>query len=259
MRPHLKGRNIDVVCVRLCGNGYFEALAKQLLFEIDRLKGARSDVRFFVILVSAIAEDKLDDEYVSFFPALIRLGIQKDQANNKSATKKIVERIDALFRDESFVDLIKTVSARKKSHLLLPVRNAAETSLRKMFDEIYAGGELRSKEGRFSAELEIFEKTVLKKITVIRRSKALKMGAISFAPVLNGPAHPIRRCTDTAVCDVKAKLRFGALVAERFEFDVTCDRKLSAKSFYLCGGGDIKPSQEDTHLNMRINDDFKGG
>ena len=247
LAPTLRSTGIEPVTVSIGESPtgeYFERLAKQAL-HVARKEAGRSDVRLAAALISGLADDEL--ETATFFPALRRVLIPPEWRNNPSAAKKIATVVQDHFRGTGNKEFTRQLAARRDVRLLLPPKNTPSKALAAQFAQIYTGSL-----GQLSARVN-------KEVVVQSKGRGLKISNLQFAPTVNGEQHPVRRCTDTCSCDLKAAFRFGALVPARYEFDVTAENGLATKSFHLCSGEAHRVSAEATHLNMRINDDFREG
>lgn len=248
LAPTLRSVGIEVVAVALDANegDYFERLAKQAL-HIAARERRRSDVRLTSVLISALDERDLDEESAAFFPALRRVPIQSEWRNNLSASGKINQIVQDYFRSTAVREFARRLGANKEVRMLLPRRNTPHKKLTEEFSAIYR------------LDVDALSGKIEKDIVVLRGGRGMKVSSLMFKPVLNNGRHPIRRCTTSSIADLQAAFRFGVGVPERFEFDVTSDKGLKGSSFFHCGGALHRITAEATHLNMRINDDFKEG
>ncbi|MCP3735024.1 hypothetical protein M9979_09100 [Sphingomonas sp. RP10(2022)] len=249
LAPTLRSTGIDAVVVKpddTVTAGYFERLARQTLCAANRAT-ARGQVRLTSVLISALDADAAELETEAFFPALRRVPVPSEWRNNTAAAKPMATLVQDYFRDEASRCFTRGLAACRERRLLLPPRNTPSKALAARFRQIYH---------RDASDLGA---KVDKEVTVQRGGRGLKVHNLQFVPTVNSDRHPVRRCTDTYSCDLKAAFRFGAPVAARFEFDLTADNGLATKLFHLCDGSTQVVSPQATHLNMRINDDFKEG
>lgn len=249
LAPSLRSVRIEPVTVTpdpTLSSAYFERLAKQALHVATR-QMERGDVRLTSVLVSALEDSCCTAETEAFFPALRRLAIRPEWGNNPSAALQIGCLVQEYFRSEPIREFTRRITSNRETRMLLPRRNTPSKTLEECFILIY------------HCKTEVLSRKLEKDIVSVRRSRDLKVSNLTFKPALNGGQHPVRRCTDTDLCDLKAAFRFGVGVPARFEFDVSSDNGFKSRSFLLCDGSSQRITAEATHLNMRINDDFREG
>lgn len=254
-------RVIDRIASRLTANGlaaafveirngaldeaYFQRLVAHTLVVLDRTR-SRGDVSISAFLVSGLADGEQSElESRSFFPALRRVSVDPAWRNNPAAAARIADAAIGYFQDGSVKNFIRSVSIRRDARLLLPLRNARCKLLTEQFGSIYL---------RDANELS---GRVTRDVVPVRGRKCFRIYGIDFTPVENGGRHPVRRCSDTARCDLEGAFRFGATVPERVEFDVSCETGLRNKTFRQCDDTPAAFNREPTHVNMRINGDFE--
>ena len=247
--PALRSTGIEPVVVSLeetLSAGYFERLAKQALHAMGMELGRR-DVRLTSVLISSLSGEEQAAETEVFFPALRRVSMRPEWRNNPSAARQIIALVQDHFRSDASKEFTRRMAARREPRLLLPPRNTPSKALTARYREVYDGSVLE-----LSGRIE-------KEVVVQRGGRGLKVQNLNFVAALNNQRHPVRRCTDSPSCDLKAAFRFGAAVPARFEFDVTAENGLKSSSFYRCDGSAQRIGGDATHLNMRINDDFEVG
>lgn len=227
--------------------GYLSDLAERTL-AIARGALVDRDVRLSGILASCLEDEaELEAERTVFFPAMRRLSLSRSFRNDINAANALVAEVGGVLKSASNTDFVKSVSPRAEARLLLPLGNARVAALAHNFEEIYD----RKSDG--------IGRAVMKRVVLRRGTKRYRANDLDFLPVTNGERHPIRRCSDSALCDLNATLRFGVSVSPRFEFDVTCENGLSGKTFQQCDNTAMQVGREATHLNMRMNGDFRAG
>jgi hypothetical protein len=199
------------------------------------------------ILVSAIPEDLKEEERARFFPSLQRFAIDPSFRSDINRAPDLVQAIIKIFSSAQFDAVTRAASPHQDTRLLLPLRNVGIERLRRHFVDVYEMSACG-----FSRRLE-------RDIMRMKRGFGYRIRDLNFKGVVNDGTHPIRRCTDSLLCDLQAAMRFGVSIPERFEFDVTCGNGLDRKTFYLCDGEAVKIAGAVSHLNMRINDDFAVG
>lgn len=249
LTPALRSVGIEPVSVSveaLPTESYFECLAKQALHVADRQR-VRGDVRLTSVLVSALNDSEREVEADAFFPALRRITIRPEWRNNPSAAGHISRLVQDYFKSEAVRDFSRRIASNRENRMLMPRRNTPCKGLGDEFLSIY------------HRDAEILSAKIEKDIVALRSGRGLKVSNLTFKPTLNNGQHPVRRCTESNLCDLKAAFRFGVGVQQRFEFDVTSDNGFKSKSFLLCDGSLKRITVQVTHLNMRINDDFKEG
>ncbi len=249
LEPTLRSIGIEPVVVSMGGAAnadYFERLAHQALCVAQKQR-AQGSIRLTSALVSALSLEEAELETDTFFPSLRRVSVRPEWRNNPAASKQIAAVVQDFFQTQAATNIARQIASRKDERLLLPPRNTPSKFLAGQFLDIY-----HCRSHALSAKVE-------KEIIVQRGGRGIRVVDLQFAPLLNGNQHPVRRCTDSSACDLKASFRFGAAVPPRFEFDVTGENGLKSKRFCLCDGRSHRVSAKATHLNMRINDDFKEG
>lgn len=246
MGPALRSMATDVAFVKIGPDGlssdYFLRLSRRTL-EVAQRALLRTDTKLLGLLVSAVdLEEELETDF--FFPALRRLSVPKQWRRDVNQSSQIVREIQLTFGSSIYQDVAKYASPQGEDRLLLPIRNTKLDRMSRHFLEIY-----RMRQVGLTRRL-------LRDITAMRRGRGYRIRGIDFKGMVNDGTHPIRRCTDSPVCDLRALMRFGVTVPERFEFDVSCSTGLAGKTYYLCDGQPVKVPGGASHLNMRINDDF---
>lgn len=250
LRVPLKSTQTDVIFAKLpqpISQAYFDGLIHRAATYVDEALN-KSDLRI-VALVASCLEDELNVhlEQKVFFPSFRRLAFPKAFARDLSKASKIAEAIVQKFASNEFLSTYQFVKPGARAVLSLPFRNANSRRLRSNLESLY--------------NLQIYEpnQNLSKEVAPLKGGRGMRIKGIDFQGCVNDPSHPVRRCTDTRLCDVSARLRLGFSISERFEFDVTCETGLSRKTFQLCDGSTVQIPASASHLNMRINDDFKLG
>lgn len=249
LAPSLRSVGIEPVSVTpdvSLSPAYFERLAKQVLHVADRER-VRGDIRLTSVLVSAVDDLGCEIEAEALFPALRRVSVRPEWRNNPSAAAQICRVVQDYFKSQAVRDFSRRIASNRENLMLMPRRNTPSKSLEEEFKRIYYRGT-----DKLSSKVE-------KDIVALRGSRGFRVSSLTFTPTLNSGKHPIRRCTDSSLCDLKAAFRFGVNVPERFEFDVKSDNGFKGKTFFLCDGSLRRITTQVTHLNMRTNDDFKEG
>ena len=176
-----------------------------------------------------------------------RIPIRVEWRNNPSAAEKIIAIAQDHFRASTTLEFARNMAACREPKLMLPPRNTPSKILLTEYLQIY------------NQKINELSNRLNKNVVAQRRGRSLKVVDLNFSPALNNPRHPIRRCTDTCSCDLKAAFRFGVAVSARYEFDVTADGGIGTKWFLKCDGSSHRITAKAKHLNMRINDDFREG
>lgn len=228
-------------------DSYFERLSKRAWELITKATEAGDQIVLGVLASSLTLDSELAKERSTFFPALRRLTFTSNRRRDvNTATQSADEIIDAI-TDEKFLELKAFVKPTLGRPLLLPVRNARSKILKAQLERLYEGVEYVP-----TANLQ-------KEAVKLKGNRGLRVKGVDFSSVVNNPRHPIRRCSDSAACDLKATMRLGFCVPDRFEFDVEVESGLSNKEFWTCDGTSKSISRSASHLNMRMNDDFAEG
>ena len=248
VRPQLASAAIESAFVRFDGiatDGYFDDLIARSL-EVARRLIAPGNVRLSVFLISALEtnEDRTREK-AAFFPAVRRLTVSRAFRNDFNRANEFARIIATAFLSAGHKAFVKSLD--KNSPLLLPLRNTPCRPMQGNFNEIY------------ERTTEQISQVVSRHIVNPRGSRGHRVKDLMFMPAVNSGIHPIRRCSDSVDCDLKALMRFGVAVPERLEFDVSCENGLQGKHFALCDGQSMKINKGVSHLNMRINDDFQEG
>jgi hypothetical protein len=237
----------DIAFVRLDVDGlsedYFSRLTERAVAVAQRI--LRPDVRLLSLLVSCASTDEeraLERDF--FFPALRRLELPRECRRDVNQFSEVLRRVQATFASDTYKSVVKRASPQGEARLLLPIRNSGLDRLRRHFVEIY---EMRQTD---------LSRRIQRDVAVMRRRRGYRIRNLDFAGAINDGTHPIRRCTDSAVCDLACLMRFGAPIPDRFEFDVSCSTGLAGMTFYLCDGTRVIIPRGASHLNMRMNDDF---
>jgi hypothetical protein len=208
----------------------------------------RPDVRLSALLVSGFeAEEEQEEEAKYFFPALRRLAVPVELRSDRSAAPRLFELVKNTMGADGFKAFVRSVSPREEARFLMPLRNSGCRPLAGHFKALYR------------LETTGLSQRIQREIVSRRGFRGYRVNGVDFSVVVNSEKHPIRRCTDTPHCDLQARLRLGVHVPARLEFDVTCETGLATKTFYLCDGTASRVSREASHLNMRLNDDFREG
>ncbi|MFD1613424.1 hypothetical protein ACFSCW_16610 [Sphingomonas tabacisoli] len=245
--PSLRSMGGDVAFVKIGSDGltsdYFDRLVDRTLSLAGRASQSLSS-KIFGLLVSAVpsGSESLEADY--FFPAMRRIGVPPEYRNDPNRAQALVRLIMQAFASDIYQTVAKVVAPQEDERLLLPVRNSGVDRLERQFREIYHMRQTG------------FTRRLTREVVRMKKGRGLRMRGLDFKSAVNNGTHPIRRCTGTPTCDLKALLRFGVSVVDRFEFDVSCESGLNGKTFYLCDGTPVRISASPSHLNMRLNDDF---
>lgn len=246
--PILRSMAIQVAFVRMGADGnsrdYYDRLTRRTLQVAAQLL-VKPDVKIHALLVSSeLSEDEWACEAAYFFPALRRFEIARSFRRDTNRGQEMARAIHGAFTSISYLELVRKASPQGESRLLLPITNTKLPRLRRHFLEIY-----RLNETALSRRLE-------RDISRRKGMKGYRVQGLDFRGAVNDGTHPIRRCTDSPECDLAALFRFGVVVPERFEFDVSCETGLEGKTFHLCNDEAVRIPKGTSHLNMRMNDDF---
>lgn len=241
----LRSNSISPISVKL-NDQFDEDYLNRLLDQVQvatKWETARGNQIDLVLASFIIGNKELELEAEYFRTAARRLAMKPEWKNNTSSAKIICDKVIAHVQSAERKDFNSSVKSDYR--ILLPRRNCGAKSVCDFFDKVF-GMEATQVGGRMARE-----------VAYVRKKKSLRIRGVDFSPQVNNGKHPIRRCSDTRICDLAASFRFGVSVDSRMEFDVTCETGLRYKSFYQCDGTEQKITQEPTHLNMRINDDFE--
>lgn len=223
---------------------YFERLAAR---SCDVLLRYPTDQTFaFVTIISFFeAESDITIETNALFPIATRIQCPAHWKNDLQKTQSVVELLSSFFLDEKIASLHRKRRQLKDKRQLLPIENCKVPRLKKDITDIYFG-----RSDKLSGNIS-------KYVIGLRGKSAFRAGRLNFQFAVNSPQHPIRRCTKSSLCDLRALLRLGTNVPPSTEFDVTSEGRLNDTSFILCSGEVRPPPKSCDHLNMRINDDWK--
>lgn len=248
IRKVLQSNNIEIVNIKQERDfrRYLEDLADRLLTVSARFRDLSGVVS--VMLVSGASEQSQISQEDEFFSPALRIfrfhrSIEKSQPDARKFALELVGRFVAWERSR-FHRLVRPSAG---SVALLPLRNAGSDLLRKSIYEMA------------NFQRDELDSRVFREITPAKRDSGIKVRHLVFKGIVNPPGHPVRRCTCTVHCDVHAAFRLGHPVPDSFEFDITTARAISVSRFYLCDGSESRVPVKASHLNMRINDDFKPG
>jgi hypothetical protein len=227
------------------GQDYLDRLVQRVLVVTSQAL-QRPDVRLAAILVSGLqTEEEKKEEAAHFFPALRRIGISKELRNDVSKAHELLNIIRSVVKSHSFREFAQRVSPQREPRFLMPIRNSCYPAMENHFLTVY-----RMESDSLSRRLE-------RDIVKLRGKRAYRVKGVDFSVAVNNGKHPIRRCTETPACDLRALMRFGVVAPERLEFDVSRENGLQGRSFHLCSGEVVKVPTGTSHLNMRMNDDFE--
>lgn len=225
---------------------YFLALSKRA-HDVTQLIPVRPNETILNGFLASFLPNNIATEYESdiFFPALRRIQLDYTLRNDLGRLESIYRVINSGIAnydgDKDFSKILQ-----KDKRYLLPHKNIKVDTLRSNYMEIYFGN-------RTSLSTNID-----RKIPPDRSNNGINTkGGLNFKGTINSGMHPIRRKSDCNCCDLQARFRFGKMIDERFEFDVTAKGELHGKSFSYCDGTIIPVTGGPDHLNMRINGDFE--
>jgi len=222
---------------------YLERLAKRVVELVER--HSTSDNQVLCMLVSA-SEPRLHQIELSVLcPALRCVTTDPSIQLSRQAGIDLAERVHKIITDWKSSPLRRALRPTHDAVALLPVRNCG---IRQVAGWLHRLCQFER------AELP---RSIGKKISRAAGGEGLVIHRVKFTGKVNSEIHPVRRCTDMSSCDLKARVRIGHVIPVRYEFDVTCPSGLTRKRFYLCDGARASVPERATHLNMRINDDFK--
>lgn len=244
----MAARQISVASVPLTGNvtaEYCSELARRALQLVLGVEGPKEDIQ--VLLVSCLSKMEKDQEREALFPSLRRLEVPVGFRADIHLARQLSETVAREYRNQAHLTLARAVKASAQSVICLPIENSKSRRLRAEIEAIYFG------------EAFSLSRTLDKEIVRRKGGRGLRIRDLDFCGRVNGPEHPVRRCTDDPTCDLRAALRLGFPVPPRFEFDVSCEAGLAGKEFVLCGGTKARVSRAADHLNMRINGDYREG
>lgn len=220
---------------------YFEKISEQALFSLNREERNNNYVNVIMLFSSL---DKGSNgiliEKDFFMPSLIRVHVDKRISNNIYSYNILKDIVIKNIKNHNLGSL-----NIKNNNFRIPIKNCHSNIVKREYEQIYfrEKNKLRSNFNKF--------------VNRIKKTKGLKINNLTFTGVVNTSRHPIRRCSTEHICDIRAKFRFGLRIQDRFEFDVTADKKtMKGKEFFLCDGSKLKINKGVSHLNMRINDDF---
>jgi hypothetical protein len=222
---------------------YFARLMVRTTTIVSRLEsGGASQIH--LLLFSGLEGSDLGIEEYHFCPALRRVGVPRAWRKDRQRASELTTLVKDTFRDDGVWAFAKEVRSQRALHLLLPIRNSKVRPLANVYADIYRG-----------CRTEVSQR-VKRSAMLRKRGQGIRIGNVDLCPVVNADRHPVRRISDTPLCDFNARFRFGSPIPTRFEFDVTCESGIAGKTFYQCDGHGLTVSKSATHLNMRVNDDF---
>lgn len=245
-RASLRANQIEVIFAKLEGfadPAYFKILMERVWsFLIEN--SSESGTRVIGLLASCCSDEPAKTrEREVFFPSFRRRGFPTAYKNELGRAREIVETIVKDFTSDEFIAAGEYIKARSAPILALPLRNAESARLLKVMADLY-----ELKEMTPAANLS-------KEIVRRKGAPGFRIRDLDFVGCTNSAKHPIRRCTESITCDVAGWLRLGFSLPKRFEFDVTSERGVSGRRFFLCDDTvQIAPTWA-SHVNMRINDD----
>lgn len=250
IRKNLQSQNVEIVTVSR-GSDHFEIYLNRLadrLLEVVRKYGRRPDNSLYVLVISgSTVQSERDAEQRTFFPATRFMRIDRSIELSQPQGRNFVENVAQAFLDWKNSNFKEMIRPGKNSIALLPLKNVNSAKLRSNLLRMWQFE---------SAEIN---PSISKDISIQKGDRGILANGLEFRGCLNTLGHPVRRCTDSAPCDLKAELRLGHPVSVHFEFDVTSTGRLSSRKFFLCDGEADSVDASASHLNMRINDDFKPG
>jgi len=248
LAPQLSSMAIDTAFVKFSGSPtieYFDKLAERCLQVSSRVI-VNDEVRLTGLLVSFFNfEREKEMEEAAFFPSFRRIELDQSWCKDTNRSSAIAQLIKDEFHADSHKEFTRTASFKHDPRLLVPVQNSKCKPLKANYRAIYH---------RTTSSIS---NLVGRHVVKVRGAAAYRINDLIFEPALNDGTHPVRRRTSTHVADLKAAFRFGLMVPERFEFDVSGDKGLKGKTFALSDGSLETIRKEPTHLNMRVNDDFR--
>lgn len=241
----LRANQINPVFVKFIApsSEYWRRLNLRTIEIADRLG---KDVVPRALLFSYFEGAHEASECETFFPALQRCVIPSELFKDINKKRQLISFIIDSFKSDLAISTAINLK-RRFSHLKLPLRNCGLPKIRQSFVGVYRGTSSDVSRG------------IVKHANIMKGNRGIRIGAMNFKPVVNDTTHPVRRVCDDPVCDLGARFRFGVSVAERLEYDVSSDISLAGKTFCLCDGRRKVISNQATHLNMRVNDDFAEG
>lgn len=247
-KPSLKANQIIPIFRKLVPDSwpeYFQQLSSEIELVTRKpiLVEGKEAICFLASCVNNVEISTVENEY--FFPAMRKITFSNDfRADTSKINLFITKCLDA-FNSEDTIELKRQVKSWKRATLRLPPKNIDIKYFKNCLKSLY------------EMDSALPPDNLSKYIQMRNGNKKLRVNGVDFEGVLNGPMHPVRRCTDSHKCDVHARFRLGFNVPERFEFDVSCEKGFNGKSFKRCDGIGYIVRNEATHLNMRVNDDFE--
>ena len=247
-RRRFASRQVSTAVARINDDhsAYYFALVERAYVEYRKLKTLTHSL-IHGLLLSCVSDKVAPYESDVFFPTLQRELVPKDFRADVNLVPKLVTRALEVFSSNEFLLPYRYVKPGTDSILSLPYVNVGSPRLNKELTSLYE---------RRSASIPA---ALFKEITRRKRGEGFNINGLNFRGCVNGYEHPIRRCTDSAKCDLAAEMRLGFGLPERFEYDVSCDTGLHRKTFQLCGGRTERVPRSASHLNMRVNGDFRAG
>lgn len=249
-KPSLKANQIIPIYRKLIPESwpkYFQQLSSEveLVTRQAIFAEGKEAICFLASCVNNAEISAVENEY--FFPAMRKLAFANDFRADISKINLFIAKCLDAFNSEDTLKLKRQVKSWNKATLRLPPQNVDIKQFKNCLRSLY---EMDSAEP---------SDNLCKYIQMRNGNRKLRVNGVDFEGVVNGPMHPIRRCTDSHKCDVHARFRLGFNVQDRFEFGVSCEKGFNGKSFKRCDGIGYLVPNEATHLNMRVNDDFEIG
>lgn len=222
----------------------FDQIVRRLQQIIIHSKVEKSVSRF-VILSNLDAEfQEIEANY--FCPAALRIAFPIPNHNDPSFVQRAIDNLKYSLKSfDSEVNKKAVIS--RGSILRLPLRNIGEGRYAEDIRNIFW---LQKK------DISTYCK---RRIKFVSSKSIFECRSLQFKPAKNSARHPVRRITNSSECDLKAWFRLSYSIDERFEFDVTTTGNWSGKRLHQCCGTAESVQTGKTHINMRINDDFKTG
>lgn len=250
MRSSLESRQTDVAFVKLgsvADADYFRRLSSRALEILSKHSKYKNQIIYGALVSCCHYENESILEEREFFPSFRRILVDKNRRRDINKSRETADFIMSKLVEENFKLLQKHMKHNGDCRLLLPTENSNSSKILKEFLSLY--------------RMDTFEPSsrLAREAVKMRKGRGIRVRGVDFSETVNGSDHPIRRCSESSACDLHSILRFGFQVPERFEFDVTCETGLAGKTFRLCNGDALPISRSASHLNMRINGDFREG
>jgi len=227
---------------------YFERLAKTTLDFVGNIP--QPDNTLILVMLVSCEDDpvRISNEDEVFFPSARRVTISRNLMTSKAALSEAAGIVRVKFNQWEERGTYKHCLGSLNLPALLPLGNAKSKLLTKWIKRIY------------NFEADGFPSDISSEVARVRGGDGLLVRDLKFRGCLNPMEHPVQRHSESAACELKARLRLGVGVRERFEFDVSSTGSaLKGKTFVQCDGASRRAEAATSYVNIRINDDFGFG